>query len=63
LRQAQAFAYLFQPTDPPPRTHRSYRASGLVLTSTPAVAVAQIAVIAGRRGERTITRIGLWRWA
>ncbi len=34
LRQAQAFAYLFQPTDPPPRTHRSYRASGLVLTST-----------------------------
>jgi hypothetical protein len=33
LRQAQAFAYLFQPTDPPPHTHRSYRASGLVLTS------------------------------
>jgi hypothetical protein len=38
LRQAQAFAYLFQPTDPPPRTHRSYRASGLVLTSIPDVA-------------------------
>ena len=37
LRQAQAFAFLFQPTDPPPRTRRPYRASGLVLTSTPAV--------------------------
>ena len=35
LRQAQAFAFLFQPTDPPPRTRRPYRASGLVLTSTP----------------------------
>ena len=33
LRQAQAFAFLFQPTDPPPRTRRPYRASGLVLTS------------------------------
>jgi hypothetical protein len=31
LRQAQAFAFLFQPTD----TRRPYRASGLVLTSTP----------------------------
>jgi len=45
LRQAQAFAYLFQPTDPPPRTHRSYRSSGLVLTSTPVVRFAQMAVI------------------
>jgi hypothetical protein len=45
LRQAQAFAYLFQPTDPPPRTHRSYRASGLVLTLTPAVSFAQLPVI------------------
>jgi hypothetical protein len=35
LRQAKAFAFLFQPTDPPPRTRRPYRASGLVLTSTP----------------------------
>jgi hypothetical protein len=58
LRQAQAFAFLFQPTDPPPRTRRPYLASGLVLTSTPAVragdhvAFAQIAVIPQRLGER-----------
>jgi hypothetical protein len=44
LRQVRAFALAVTPSEPPVVHRRGYRASGLVLTSTPAVRCAQTAV-------------------
>src|SRR5208282_4554697 len=51
LRQVRAFALAVSPSEPPAVPRRCYRASGLVLTSTPAVRSALIAVIPRQCGE------------
>jgi hypothetical protein len=58
LRQVRAFALTVTPSEPPAVHRCGYRASGLVLTSTPAVRNAQLANIPDRYANSITTRSG-----
>jgi hypothetical protein len=60
LRQVRAFALSVTPSEPPAVHRRGYRASGLVLTSTPAVA-ANTGPTAGRERTRTSRSFATYR--